>query len=305
MIVHNVPQYSREWWDLRLGIPTASRFGSIITAKTRKPSKSVGTMIAELLIESIFKKPSDYNEGSDDDVYGFERDGTPWMKRGSEVEAEARIWYQLQYGVKVDEVGFCTTDDGKAGCSPDGLLGEDGGAEIKCRSAKYHMRILLGHDSIAEEPQVQGSMWVTDREYWDAIAFCPGLPSKRERFYRDPEWMNEWTKAFGIYTRERQDAEERLSRIEEDVIESDNLAALFASALQKKPTRPALPLDDLNTLRKALERAYHIDLVDDRYFLGVIEAIRAEDWDAVEESITDVTARLDDHFSLRAVGATE
>lgn len=294
MIVHDVAQYSREWWELRFGIPTASRFGSIITAKTAKPSASRLALIAELLMEERFRKPSDYTEGDDDDVYGFDRDGTPWMKRGSEVEAEARVWYQLSEGVKVTEVGFCMTDDGDAGCSPDGLVGEDGGLEIKCRSAKYHMRMILGYDEIAELPQVMGSMWVTGREWWDVLAYCPGLPARIDRFYRDEAWMKAWATAFKLYKSDRKEAEERLARITDDVVRNDNRGDLWSGAVQVKPTRPgALSIDALEAYRENVERCMAIGALDAADYLAIVNDIRSEEWESVASMVSYVSRILE------------
>ena len=41
MIIHRCPQRSEEWFRLRLGIPTASNFGRILTAKTMKLSTTL------------------------------------------------------------------------------------------------------------------------------------------------------------------------------------------------------------------------------------------------------------------------
>ena len=164
MILHkDVKQYSPAWWDLRLGIATASRFSSIITAKKMTPSAARTTLIAALIVERTFGKPSDFKEGAAEAVFGFERDGTPWMKRGSDVEDEARVWYQMHRmsagdPVEITEVGFVTTDDGEAGCSPDGLVMDGGeivsGLEIKCRSAALHVQYILGYKELLEMPQI-------------------------------------------------------------------------------------------------------------------------------------------------------
>ena len=56
---------------------------------------------------------------------------TEWMLRGTELEPEARSFYEFETGATVTEVGFITNDDGTAGCSPDGLIDESVGWEVK------------------------------------------------------------------------------------------------------------------------------------------------------------------------------
>jgi hypothetical protein len=114
-----------------------------------------------------------------------------WMDRGTELEADARRWYEMDQGVDVRQVGFCLRDDGAVGCSPDGLVGEDGGLEIKCPGAKQHTRYLLGIDDLAtaHTGQVQGSMFLTGRAWWDVLSYNPELPPVRVRVARDEDYM--------------------------------------------------------------------------------------------------------------------
>ena len=58
------------------------------------------------------------------------------LEQGMIVEEEARPWYALEYDKLVKQVGFITTEDGRFGCSPDGLIeGEECGLEIKSPTA--------------------------------------------------------------------------------------------------------------------------------------------------------------------------
>ena len=58
------------------------------------------------------------------------------------------------------------------GCSPDGLIDGDGGVEVKDRiSYKQHLRSeRLGLPS-EHKPQVQGSLWITERKWWDFVSY--------------------------------------------------------------------------------------------------------------------------------------
>lgn len=176
MKIHDVEQGTPEWLQLRLGIPTGSQFDRLLTPKTRKPAAARFKYRAELLAEWLLGYPID--NGSQ----------TIWMERGTGLEAEARRWYEFEKGVTVQRVGFVTRDDGQVGCSPDGLVGDDGVLEIKCPSAVQHVLYLLG-----EEPdylgQCQGSLYITGRRWVDFLSYNPALPPKLIRIHRDEEYI--------------------------------------------------------------------------------------------------------------------
>lgn len=170
------PQGSPEWLRARTAIPTASRFDRIMTPANGEYSKGATKYAVEILTERLHGRPlQDWS--------------TPWAERGQQLEDEARAWYELEQDVDVERVGFILRDDRRAGCSPDGLVGDDGMIEIKCRSALEHMMAVLGHEPIAAATQVQGSLWITGREWCDVVAYCPGLPCVIRREVRDAEYI--------------------------------------------------------------------------------------------------------------------
>lgn len=167
MKVFTCEQGSQEWHDLRRGVPTASEFQRILPPKTRKPGAGARSYLEELIGDkmSIY-----YRENAE----SFTNKAVRW---GEQCEAEARKWYALERNVDVELVGFCTTDDGRFGCSPDGLVGEDGGLELKCPQANTHVGYLL--DGVLPTDymgQVHGSLIVTGRKWWDFLSYAPGLP---------------------------------------------------------------------------------------------------------------------------------
>lgn len=167
MKIIDVEQGSEEWLECRRGIPTASNFGRILTPKTGKPSTQAMGYVCELVAER-------YYCGSMDDLTG---PATAAMRNGLQMEPEARRWYEMQRGVRVDQVGFTTTDDGRMGASPDALVGDDGGVEIKCPMGKTQIQRLLDKELPSEyAPQVHGCMIVTGRRWWDFMSYFPGLP---------------------------------------------------------------------------------------------------------------------------------
>ena len=169
-----VEQGSAEWRAARLGIPTASQFHRILTPKTRKPSSQAPAYLCELLAERLLGMPLD---GA----------ATAWTERGTELEQEAALAYEIQTGVTVERVGLVTSDDGRAACSPDRLAGEDGGVEIKCPALHVHLRSALFPVEEEHASQVQGALWLTGRAWWDLVSYVPGQPMSIRRIERDEE----------------------------------------------------------------------------------------------------------------------
>ena len=156
-------QYSPEWWQARIGVPTASSFDKIVDS-TGKPSKSRKNYLYQLAGELVAGKAEETYQNAA-------------MLRGKELEAEARSFYELTNNVTVEQVGFCVTE-GKTvyGCSPDSLVGEDGGLEIKCPLVHTHVGYLLdGSFPSAYFQQVQGNLLVTGRKWWDFISYYAAL----------------------------------------------------------------------------------------------------------------------------------
>lgn len=112
-------QRSTEWFEARLGCITGSNMSKVITA-SGKPSTQIDTHINELIAQRLI------GEIPQQDEPNF------WMQRGTELEPQARMFYELAQDVEVKEVGFCKHDILNCGVSPDGLVGDDGGLEIKC-----------------------------------------------------------------------------------------------------------------------------------------------------------------------------
>lgn len=176
MRVLNFPQRTQDWWDIRRGIPTASRFDAILTPRTAKPSASQESYICELMAELYAAQwpPAETPILSHAMAYGVEN------------EPRARAWYSFATDNQVREVGFCLADDGSYGCSPDGLIGDDGCLELKCPQPQTHIRYLLDGGLPPEyRCQVHGQLIVTGCEWCDFVSFCDGLPPLKVRVTPD------------------------------------------------------------------------------------------------------------------------
>jgi hypothetical protein len=180
MIIHNVAQGSEEWDRLRLGVPTASRFHEIVTPGG-KLSKASERYAHQLLAEWYYDAPLEDPES---------QYKSQWMQRGNEMEAQAVAAYEFVSGLKTEKVGFVTLDSGLIGCSPDRLVGEDGGLEVKCPSPAIHMGHMVNRQVDEKHyPQVQGCMLICERKWWDVISFCPPFPEVVIRCPRDEEFI--------------------------------------------------------------------------------------------------------------------
>lgn len=182
MKVVTAEQYSSEWWLARRGVPTASRFKDICTPAKGEYSKSAAGYICELIADRF-----DPDYGLIDDYQSAA------MKNGTYLEPEARRYYEFDRGVEVEQVGLCMDDDGRYGCSPDGLAG-DGCLEIKSPLHKTQVKYLIdGQIPTEYKPQVHGHLIVTGRDWCDFLSYAQGLPHLLVRVLPD-----EYTEALRV-----------------------------------------------------------------------------------------------------------
>ena len=179
MIIVDCQQGTPEWDACRLGKPTASNFGKIVTA-TGKISESRDEYLIQLACEAV--------SGRTEDDYTSYR-----MKKGREMEEESRNVYAMNHeDLDVYQVGFVYKDERKMfGCSPDALVDPNGGFETK--DAKFtvqYERLQKGAMVTTHIPQVQGGLYVCEREWWDWQSYCSGLPELCIRCYRDEKYIN-------------------------------------------------------------------------------------------------------------------
>lgn len=101
--------------------------------------------------------------------------GNKHTLRGEALEPEARELYAFEFDCEPRQVGLVTNDEGTLGCSPDSLLGDDGGLEIKAPDGPTFVKWVRGGGLPDEhKAQVHGSLIITGRDYWEFLAYCPG-----------------------------------------------------------------------------------------------------------------------------------
>lgn len=187
MEIFNCDQGTPEWLRVRAGIPTGSMFGTVL-CKKGPDAKTRRTYMMKLAGEIITRKPMD----------SFSNRHT---ERGHEQEPIARDLYAFQTGNQFERVGFIK--EGRKGASPDCLIGDDGGAEIKSRLAHLQAELLCaGEMPPVHLPQIQGLMWVSRRRWWDFVSYCPKMPLFVQRVERDEIYIQKLATAVDAFNAE-------------------------------------------------------------------------------------------------------
>lgn len=168
-------QRTEEWHAARRGRITASSVGAILG---NAPYATRDDVMRRMVREWVGAEP--------------EFEGNIATEYGTRNEVGALTEYMMETGNAVEAVGFITCEDW-AGCSPDGLIGDGGGLEIKC---PFGMRKdeAPAFKSLADQPhyydQIQFSMWVTDRSWWHFYQWSP-RGTAMEKVMRDYAWADE------------------------------------------------------------------------------------------------------------------
>lgn len=178
MIVVTADQGTPEWFAARLGKPTGSGYKNVLAKGEGKTRKNYIVQLA-LEVATGFVAPSFTS--------------IP-MQDGTDREPLARGLYESSRGVFVDEVGFCLHDTIATGVSPDGLLGKSGMIEIKCPTPSVHLEYMARKDEPpAYTAQIQGQLWVAEREWCDFVSYHPEFPENARlvvrRVFRDDKYI--------------------------------------------------------------------------------------------------------------------
>jgi hypothetical protein len=102
------------------------------------------------------------------------------MRRGQELEPEARRLYEVRTGNLVLESGIALTDDRVFGYSTDGLVADDGAIEIKIPASPTALHLAWtnpGKLALDYIDQMRGGLWITGRKWIDLVVYCPWLKS--------------------------------------------------------------------------------------------------------------------------------
>ena len=165
MKVHTMPQLSPEWFACRAGKFTASHAHEMLATIKSGEAAARRDLRLTLAVERLTGRPSDP---------GF---CSPEMQRGIELEPLAIAAYETRTGNLATPVGFCEHDDLAAGCSPDGLVGEDGSVSVKCPKSATHLGYLKAQTVPSDYlAQMRHELWITGRQWVDFVSFDDRMP---------------------------------------------------------------------------------------------------------------------------------
>lgn len=167
--MNNPEQGTEEWRAQRAGMITASRFADVVAVRRDgKPTAAREKYMRLLAFERLSGAPAK-------EIHSRS------LEWGSELETYARAAYELETGEFVTQSGFIAHPSHDfIGCSPDGLIDESGGIEMKCpHDEAVHINTWLEGMPADHLPQVQGCMFVTGRQWWDFASYDP---RQSERF---------------------------------------------------------------------------------------------------------------------------
>ena len=164
MIYHDLLQGSDEWQQLRAGRFTASRIVDVMAKTKSGYSASRKNYLAELMVERMTGVPTAHFT-------------SPAMQWGTTHEPDARTVYELMTGNDVQQVGLIIPDDmDYVAASPDGLIGDDGGLEIKCPNTATHIETLRTRKIPRNYMlQMQWNMFCSGRSWWDFVSYDPRM----------------------------------------------------------------------------------------------------------------------------------
>ena len=177
MIIHNCEQGTEKWFECRRGKFTGSKFYPLMG--TSKKNKTYLDILYRVAYERLSGKTVESGYKSKD------------MERGNEQEPDARLWYEVKNNIFVDQVGFIEHNEW-VGISPDGLVEDSGMLEIKSAKENVQIHRLLKNELPSEHRyQIQGGLWVAEREWCDFVSYNPDLPKLQLRIYRDEKTIKE------------------------------------------------------------------------------------------------------------------
>ena len=177
MRIHECMQGSGEWLRVRAGKVTASSVAAAVSLLKRGERRGAETAARAALKGQIVAELLQAHTVRDHYVSEF-------MEHGIATEPRARAAYEMERNLLTDTVGFVYHPTiARAGCSPDGLVGEEGLIEIKCPKTETHIAYTFARQLPPEyEPQVMWQLACTGREWCDFVSFDDRLPLRHQMF---------------------------------------------------------------------------------------------------------------------------
>ncbi len=172
MIILDHPQRSPEWFAARLGRLTGSRAADMLATIKSGEAAARRDLRTQLVCERL-------TGASQEDVFV-----NAAMQRGIDCEPLAFAAYEALTGHMARQVGFIQHETAMAGCSPDGLIDDDGILELKCPKSATHLKYLRARTVPSDYlPQIIHNLWVTGAAYCDFVSFDDRFPAALQVFH--------------------------------------------------------------------------------------------------------------------------
>jgi len=203
-----IEQGSEAWKLLKVGKVSASRMADLLAKTKSGASASRAKYMAQLLCERMTGQPTEFFT-------------TAAMQRGTEIEPIARAAYEAENLTSVEQIAWVEHPTIPfSGCSPDGLVGEHGLIEIKCKEIHNHLDSIL-NDRIDPDHQAQ-MMWqmcVTGRQWCDYVCFDDRAPEGLQlfvkRLHRDEEKIKNMEDEVRTFLKDLENMIQKLNEIKE------------------------------------------------------------------------------------------
>jgi predicted phage-related endonuclease len=169
--IKDIPQGSEEWHGLRIGSVGGTGLDSVLAKGQGKQRQSY-----------LYQLAAEILSGQKTDTFT-----TPAMLRGIELEDDARQYYSFTSGNVVEQVAMIKADMPRVHHSPDGLIGDDGGLEIKTMLPHTYVELVdIEKIPLKYIRQCQHFLWVSNRKWIDFVAYCPEIKDR-------PMWQKRLT----------------------------------------------------------------------------------------------------------------
>jgi len=204
-----MPQGTLEWELARLGKVTGSRVDGALAKKT---TMGYQTMKAEIIAERLTNQAKSFTAAA-----------VAW---GHENEGMARQEHSLIHSWPVVEVGFVELNE-NMGCSPDGLINDDGMVQYKCpKNSSVHIKTLLTRVVPKEYvAQLQWELFTTGRQWTEFVSFDPRMPEELRLCVLhvpvDPEYQKNMV---GLVSAFLEDVDSDMAKLQEIVDDIRNAA---------------------------------------------------------------------------------
>lgn len=165
---YNIIQGTEDWYHIRLGRVTGSMFSDLMVDGEQLEGFGKGAITSLLRI-------------CEERLTGLPRQSfsTRATDFGHENEHHAIHFYEEATFHSVEKVGFVSVGDWM-GVSPDGLIGKEGGIELKCLPTQ-HMSVIYSGDCKDKAKHVNQCLFnilVTGRKWWDLVYYHPDFPGR-------------------------------------------------------------------------------------------------------------------------------